>query len=787
MNTLDRKVFRELWLIRGQVFAIAMVIAAGLSTVIMSYSTLHSLQQTRERYYQEYGFADLFASLKRAPLKLARRIKQIPGVVDIDARVKAPVRISLKNVDEPMQGLLVSIDNQVISSINKIYLREGRMPDKHQQTEVLVSEAFAQPHDLHAGDIMQIIVNGRKQTVHIVGIALSPEFIYQIAPGVIIPDFSRYGIIWMQRDALETAYDMKGAFNDLSIKLTLEAKQQLIIQQLDSLLKPYGGLGAYDRELQVSHHFLSEEFKQLDSMGSSFSFIFLAVSIFLLNMVVGRIIASQRDIIATLKAFGFSNRVIAFHYSKLIALIVIIGIVLGVTAGLILGNNLAKMYMEYYRFPYLEYQLQIKVIVYSAGATLLAALLGTYISIRKAVLLQPAEAMRPEIPARYNVTFLESLGIKKYLSQPSRMVLRHFERHPIKAILSVLGTAFACGIMIVGTFFMDAMDYMVETEFKLSQREDLMVSLINPSSYKAIYELNNIAGVLRVEPFRSSAVKMYAGSYSHRTSIQGFSKNNHLHRVLDIQNKPVNIPDTGILLTAFLAKKLHLQAGDQLTVEFLEGKRLTRQLQVAGVVNQYIGLSGYMDIDALNQLMYEGRVVSGAYLAIEGGAGYNTQAYLKGLPQIAGVSEKKSMIESFYATVGDFILTYIAFVTGLSVAIAFAVIYNNARITLSERTRELASLRVLGFTRAEIAYILLAELGLITLLAIPVGLLIGYWMSYGFIVGLQQDLFRIPFIIEMPTYAYAILVVICSAIISGLIVRHKLNQLDLVSVLKVKE
>jgi len=367
------------------------------------------------------------------------------------------------------------------------------------------------------------------------------------------------------------------------------------------------------------------------------------------------------------------------------------------------------------------------------------------------------------------------------------MVLRHFERHPIKAILSVLGTAFACGIMIVGTFFMDAMDYMVETEFKLSQREDLMVSLINPSSYKAIYELNNIEGVLRVEPYRSAAVKMYAGSYSHRTSIQGFSKNNHLHRVLDIQNKPVNIPETGILLTAFLAKKLQVQAGDQLTVEFLEGKRLTRQLQVAGVINQYIGLSGYMDIDALNQLMLEGRVVSGAYLAIEDGAGYNTQAYLKGLPQIAGVSEKKSLIESFYATVGDFILTYIAFVTGLSVAIAFAVIYNNARITLAERTRELASLRVLGFTRGEIAYILLAELGLITLLAIPVGLLIGYWMSYGFIVGLQQDLFRIPFIIEMPTYAYAILVVICSAIISGLIVRHKLNQLDLVSVLKVKE
>lgn len=787
MNTLDRKVFRELWLIRSQVLAIAIVIAAGLSTVIMSYSTLESLQQTREHYYQEYGFADLFSSLKRAPITLVQRITQIPGIAGADPRVLAPVRISLENYHDPIQGQLVSIDSENPGTMNKVYIREGRMPVKNERTEVLISEAFAQPHQLHPGDILQVIVNGRKQQLHIVGIALSPEFIYQIAPGTIIPDFSRYGIIWMEREALETAYDMQGAFNDLSIKLRLGADHKLIIEKLDDLLKPYGGLGVYDRKLQVSHHFLSEEFKQLDEMGSTFSFIFLGVSIFLLNMVVGRIIASQREIIASLKAFGFSNAAIAFHYSKLIILIVLIGVILGVSAGLILGNNLAHMYMEYYRFPYLDYQLQLKVILYSTSTTLVAALFGTWFSIRKAVQLQPAEAMRPEVPQRYSITLIERLGIKKYLSQPSRMVLRHFERHPVKASLSVFGTAFACGIMIVGTFFVDAMGYMVNTEFNLSQREDLTVTLTNPTSYKALYELNNIPGVLRAEPYRTVSVKMHAGSHSHRTTIRGFASNNVLHRVLDTQNKAISIPDTGILLTEFLAQKLGVNIGDSLTVEFLEGKRLTRQVHVAGVINQYIGLSGYMNIDALNQLIQEGRIISGAYLAIEEGAEYTAQSILKKLPQIAGVVEKKSMVESFYATVGDFMLTYITFVTGLSVAIAFGVIYNNARITLAERSRELASLRVLGFTQGEVAYILLGELALITFLSIPLGILIGYWMSYGFIAGLQQDLFRIPFIIEPPTYAYAILVVICSAVISSLIVRRKLNQVDLVSVLKIKE
>ncbi|RLA17801.1 MAG: ABC transporter permease, partial [Gammaproteobacteria bacterium] len=478
---------------------------------------------------------------------------------------------------------------------------------------------------------------------------------------------------------------------------------------------------------------------------------------------------------------------IALHYSKLIILIVLIGIILGVSAGLVLGNNLALLYMEYYRLPYLDYQFQFKIILISTMVTLVAALLGTWFSIRQAVQLQPAEAMRPEVPARYNITLIERLGIKKYLSQPSRMVLRHFERHPVKASLSVFGTAFACGIMIVGTFFVDSMDTLVDTEFKLSKREDLSVTFINPTSYKAAYELDNIPGVLRVEPFRMASVKILAGAHSHRTSIQGFASDNVMHRVLDLHNRPIGIPDRGILLTAFLAQKLAVNKGDMITLEFLQGKRLTRQVSVVGVINQYIGLSGYMNINALNALLQEGQVISGAYLAITEGTELATQSTLKGLPQIAGVTEKKSMIDSFYATVGDFMLTYIMFITGLSIAIAFGVIYNNARITLAERSRELASLRVLGFRKTEVAYILLAELGLITLLAIPLGMLIGYWMSYGFIAELQQDLFRIPFIINPPTYAYAILVVISSAVISGLIVRHKLNQLDLVSVLKVKE
>ncbi|MCU7836118.1 MAG: FtsX-like permease family protein [gamma proteobacterium symbiont of Taylorina sp.] len=788
MTALNHKLFRELWLIKGQVLAIALVIASGLSTVIMSYSTLASLQKTRIHYYQEYGFADLFVSLKRAPASLVERIKNIPGIIKVDQRIKAPIRINIKNINDSIQGQLVTLNsNNLKNSLNRVYISQGRLPEKNNFNEVMISEAFAEAHKIYPGDQISIIVNGQKTTLKIVGIALSPEYIYQIAPGSIIPDFSRYAIVWMQQKELEAVYDMQSSFNNLSIKLSENAKPDLIIKQLDNMLKAYGGLGSYKRERQVSHHFLSEEFKQLANMGSSFSIIFLGVSIFLLNLALGRIISSQRDIIATLKAFGYSDIMIAVHYSQLIFLVVMIGLIAGSLSGIFLAHKLAGLYGEYYRFPYLDYHFQTEVIIYSCIITLVCALSGSWFSINKALKLQPAEAMRPEVPTQYQVSFLETTGLKIFLCQADRMVLRYFSGHPIKSILSVCGTAFAVAIMIVGTFFIDAMDAMIETEFKISQREDLSISLLNPASRKVLYELESLSGVLKVEPYRTASVKMTAGSKQFHSSIVAYDKDNTLHRILDTKNRVIKIPDNGLLLTDFLAKKLAVKSGDWISIEFLQGTRQTKSVQIVGTTQQYIGVSGYMNIKTLNNLISEGSLVSGAYLSIENDSLKSVQSLLKQFPNVLAVVEKEAAIESFNKTVGEFMLIYISFVSVLSIIIAFGVIYNNARISLAERSRELASLRVLGYTKGEVAYILLGELALITLFAIPLGLFIGYWMSYGFILGLQQELFRIPFVINYSTYTLSILVVGFSAVISGLLVWYKLNRIDLVTVLKIKE
>jgi putative ABC transport system permease protein len=738
----------------------------------MSLSTLDSLRLTKAAYYQDYRFADVFASLKRAPESMRKRILEIPGVEQVETRVVADARLEVEDYPNPVTGKLVSVPDVGEPLLNRLYLRQGRYPESGRDDEVLVSEAFIQAHGLTPGDKLRAIINGKRKTFTIVGIALSPEHIYQLKPGTAIPDFERYAILWIAKRPLGSAYDMEGAFNDAVLKISANVRAEDVIERLDALLMPYGGLGAYGRKDQLSFRYLTEEFKQLENMATIFPIIFLAVAAFLLNIVISRLVGIQREQAAALKAFGYSNFDIAVHYIKLVSLIVL----LGVTGG-----------VEYYKFPFLEYDLQSGVVIAAVAVSMAAAIAGTLYSIWKASVYPPAQAMRPEPPATYKETFPERIGLNRLLSPPSKMIIRHIERRPLKSLLSVTGISLACAILILGWFFDDSVNFMVDVEFGLARRDDVSVTFFEPTSKKAIYELQNIPGVKYGEVFRSVPVKLKYQHRSYRTSILGIQPKGDLYRLLDADLKPIKLPSEGILLTDHLGKILGVKVGDRLTAEVLEGSRPVREVQVAGLASQFIGVSGFMQIDALNRLMREGNAISGAYLTAD--PKYLTKIYdtLNGMPRIAATENRKDELRNFRKTLSQQVLIYAFIIIILATSISSSVVYNSVRIALSERSHELASLRVLGFTRGEISYILLGELAVFTLAAIPLGFLIGRGLCAYMATTIQTDLFRIPFVIEPSTYAFAATVVLVSAAVSGLLVRRKLDKLDLVAVLKTKE
>ena len=591
----------------------------------------------------------------------------------------------------------------------------------------------------------------------------------------------------MGRTPLGTAQDMEGAFNDVTLTLAPGADEDVVIDRLDALLAPYGGQSAHGRELQPSHNYLSEELRQLRGTATVMPTIFLAVAAFLLNIVISRLINTQRTQIAAMKAFGYSNVDVGIHYLKLVLVIVVLGAAAGSALGVWLGVELGELYLSFYRFPYLDYVLAPSVLGTALFVSVGAALAGTLHAIRRAVALPPAVAMRPAPPVLYRETLVERLGLKRWFSQPTRMIVRQLQRRPAKALLTVVGVAAASMILVLGQFSSDAIDYIIRIQFDLAQREDLTVMFTDPVSRQALHEVEGLRGVTYAEAFRTVPVRLRNGHRTHRTAIQGLPSQAHLHRVLDEDQEPITIPPEGLLLTDYLADLLAVQPGDEVIAEVLEGRRPERTVPVAGLVNEYTGVSAYMTVEGVNRLMGEGHLISGLYLAADAHRRQEILQALQDRPRVADVTAQADAVTSFVESWADMILTFTFIITLLAGVIAFGVVYNSARISLSERSRELASLRVLGFTRGEISYILLGELALLTLLAVPLGLVAG-WLSSAYVgEAMATEMFRIPVVIDRSTFAYSAVAVLAAATISGLIVRRRLDHLNLIDVLKTRE
>jgi putative ABC transport system permease protein len=787
MNALNRKAIRDLWTIKGQAVAIALVIASGVGTFVMSLCTLQSLQQSQESYYAQYRFAHLFAQVKRAPWSLGRRIAEIPGVAQVQTRIVMDVTLDVKDMAEPAIGRLISIPERREPMVNDLHLRRGRWIEPGRAGEVLVGEAFADSHGLEPGSSVTAVINGRRQELTIVGIVLSPEYVIQIHGANLLPDDRRFGVFWMSYQQLAAAFDMDGAFNNVALTLTRGASEPTVIQRLDDLLWRYGSRGATDREDHVSHRYISDEIQQLRAMGLIAPTIFFSVSAFLLNVVMTRLIGVQREQIAAIKAFGYTNGQVGWHYVKLVLLISLTGAALGIVIGGNLGHGLTVLYTTFYRFPVFGFRWDPAVIVAALGISSAAAVVGTLASVRRAVRLPPAEAMRPEPPAVYRPTLLDRSGLGNLLPQATRMILREIERRPVKAALSVLGISMAVAVLILGTFTLDSINYIIHFQFVLSQRQDVIVAFVEPASAPALHELRRLPGVVQVEPIRSAATRFRFGHRSRRVGLLGISPDSQLYRVLDQDERLVPMPREGLLLSSKLAELLGASRGDRILVEVLEGEQPVREVPVSALITEFGGTNAYMDIHALRRLLREGDSLTGAFLTVERDRVEELYQALKNTPRVAGVTIKQASVDSFRDTIAENLGTIRLFNMMFATVIAFGVVYNSARISLAERSRDLATLRVIGFTRAEISAILLGELAVLTLAAIPLGLGIGYLYAAWATLGLDTEVYRIPLVVSRQTCGFAVSVVLAGAAVSGLIVRRKLDHLDLVSVLKTRE
>lgn len=787
MATLDRKLVRDLRRIWAQALAIALVIASGVAMVVMAYGMLRTLQETRTAYYERYRFADIFAHITRAPVGVAARIAQIPGVAVVEDRIVGGAIVEIEGFVEPITGRLVSLPATGAQKLNRLVLREGRWPLPAHDDEAIVSELFAEAHGLRPGAKVSVLVNGRRQELRLVGVALSPEFVYAIDPGSLFPDNRRFGIFWMSREALAAAYNLDGAFNDVTLTLRRGASEASVIAALDRILEPYGSTGAYPRRDQTSEWFLSGELDQLALMVRFAPVIFLGVAMFLLHIAMSRLIDTERQEIGLLKAFGYSDAAIAWHYAKFAVVISATGIVLGSLAGTWLGDRLANLYMDFFRFPFLTFVLSPEVYAAAALIALATALAGVAAPAYRAARLPPAVAMRPPAPPNYRTTLLERIGLTAFMTSTMRMVVRHALRWPLRSGLTVASTALAVGLYVSSAFVMDAMEHLIDVEYNRAQRQHMSVVFNEPVPPEALTGIAALPGVLRVEGVRAVAVRIRHGHLVQRKSVGGIDPDATLSQLLDLDLRPISPPAEGIALSGKLAELVGVVPGDVVRIEVLEGRRPVFEVPVVRLVEQYVGAGAYMDQAVLARYLGEGPRLSAARLLIDTDRHTAVYQRLKEMPLVGGISDRIAERQVLRATIEESLSIMTAFNIGFAALIALGVVYNAARISLSERGHELASLMVLGYSRVEAAAILVGEIALLTLIALPIGCAAGWLLAGLLATAYETDLYRVPFIVHGSTYGMAMLVVIVSAIGSALVVARRVGRLDLIAVLKTRE
>lgn len=787
MQAIDKKLlrdFKRLWL---QALAIALVLACGVAILLMSVGMYKALSDTRAAYYERNRFADVFAQTTRAPQSLLAEIAQIEGVTGVEGRIAGDAVLDIPGRTRTAVGRILSYPEATAPRLNVPLLVSGRLPDPLATDEVVVNAPFAEANRFAPGDSFAANLEGQKRNLTIVGTAQSPEYVYAIGPGALMPDNAAFGIIWMSERAAAAAFDMTGAFNDVSLALAAGHQSAPVIAALDHLLAPFGGLGAYDRTTHPSNAFVDSEISQLRGMAAILPPIFFGISGFLVSMVMGRIIALERSEIGLLKAVGYSKTEICLHYLMLAGLIAVAGVLLGWAAGTALARSMAVQYAEFFNFPYVIFRVSYWVYAAAGLAGVLTTSLGAAHSALGAARLAPAIAMQPPAPPRFKRSSIDRAMTRLRLTQPTIMILRSLLRWPLRSLLTSLGLALA-GASVVGSIFInDALEEVVDLGLFQTHRQDATLIFAQDIPETALEDIRNLPGVLQAESQQAHPTMLRNGHLSERTTVEARRPGAELSRVLTVEGQAVSAPPGGIVLAERLAAKLGLASGDTVEVEFLSGKRETVMLTVTGLIEQHIGMGAYMDLAFMNTLFRQVPHLNAANITVDEQQTQALHRTLKDMPQVAGIIEMRENRRAFREIIAQNLVVINTTYIVIAVLITVGVTYNAARIQLSERARELASLRILGFGRGEVSYILVGEMMLIALIAQPLGWLIGAWIAQTMAQALSSDLYAIPLVLNPGSFATSSLVVLGAAFVSAMIVRRRLDHLNLVAVMKTRE
>ncbi len=653
--------------------------------------------------------------------------------------------------------------------------------------QVLVSEVFAEARRVKIGDRLHVSLGGRQVMLEVAGIAIAPEFLFQMREGAGVPDNQRYAVLWMRYDDLAPAVSMSGMFNSLLVSTPTQEKSELSRELIRQSLPPKATLAIETRAEQLSHRYTKNAIAQLYSIAIMPPIIFLSVAAFLIYIAMSRLIKTERQNIAILRSFGYSIFETGQHYALFVLTVVATGCLVGTIVGWNLAHQATSIYASVYRFPSLPVQFDPWGLVYSMIAASMAGLLGGGISVWRAAILPPAIALRPEPPASYRLGWIDRLAVLFHLGSLNRMILRGMTRWPIRTVLGILGIALGIGSMVMGSYTQGAISYVIDFEFFFTRRYDIMVHLKEGTSEAAVKELLRLPGVLACDPFDSAACKIIVGNRQRTVTLYGIRESGKMVCPVDDQLKPVTIPSASVAFNNELFKALAISLGDSVEIELLNGTNRKIEVLAQARTSDYAGLNAYVNLDDFQRWFRDDESVRGAWLQVQADQLEAVTHLLNERPKVVAMTVKSRAIENFLETDSKNILLFRVFNMLFSSVIGIGAVYSIASISLFERQRDLALMRVLGYSAHETGRVLIGELVAMMLVAVPIGCLLGYLFACLATWMVNTEMQRIPILVQLDVFAASAFVSCVSCAISAIIIQRRVYSIDCVELLKSKD
>jgi putative ABC transport system permease protein len=772
--------------------AVTGIIAVGVACLVTLVTAYRNLDDAKQLYYAQCQMADFSIELKKVPVSELEQIAAWPEVASIRPRIQQYVSVDLEGVAEPLNGLVLSLPDRKQPVLNDIVLRQGGYFSDQRDNEVIINDTFARRHRLYPGQWIKLILNNQQQELFIVGTAISSEFVYLLGAGSLTPDPERFGVFYLKQSFAEDILDFKGSANQVLGRLSASATgdSREVLRRAESRLSDYGVFSTTPLDDQMSNKFLTQEIQGLKSFAVVGPIMFLAAAALVMNVLLMRLAQQQRVVIGTLKALGYSDMQVFTHFLKF-------GLVVGAGGGLVgcalgwwMASGMTNIYSTFFEFPDLVNRFRWSIHLTGLGVSIGCAVLGCLRGSRAVLKLQPAEAMRPSPPRSGRKILIERIGwMWKMLGSGWRMVLRNLFRARLRTLAGIFGAAMGGGVLVNAFMTQESIVYFLDFQFEKITRSDYDLTFKDDRGREAIDEIAKLPGVDRVEPQLNVACTFANGSHRKKGSITGMLSNATLTIPRDLEGNPVRVPEHGLMMTRIMAEQLHVEVGDRLTFEPIKGDKTPRQATVTTISDSYLGTFVYADVRYLNRLIGEEYAISGVQVLGDGNLDHRRAFYkeLKQMPALQSMASRRDMVKILTETLIEHQQIIIDIMLLFSGIVFFGTILNSSLVSLAERQREIATLRVLGYGPWKIGGLLFRESIITTLLGTFLGMPLGYLITVVTAETYASDMFRLPIIttadIWLKTLAYAVVF----ALLTQLVIQRTIHKMDWLDALKVQE